>query len=82
MIETSKMLTFTGASVIETTDIETGVTIKVPVATIHYSVADSGEFSENVHVSNPELYAQHKDTVRADIDAFRAACRTEEDSFK
>ena len=73
MLNTSRVLTINGTST--TTEGE-------PIASMYCHIdQQSGMRSINNSVISETLYDKHKDIVRADIDAFTAFCREEEDKF-
>lgn len=70
MLETTKTTTINGISKTDDNQV---------VATMYCTIGASGVISNNVNITNKDLYEVNKTAVRADIDEFTTFCRTEED---
>jgi len=72
MLNTTKSLTINGTSTTEEGE---------PIASMYCHIEQNGMMSENSSIVNNELYEKNKALVRADMDAFTALCREQEDEF-
>ena len=72
MLKTTKSVVINGSSRTASGEV---------IATMHFSISESGNIQSSENVANKTLYQANKKLVRDDMDEFTAICREEEDKY-